>query len=345
MEALPVLAPWQQRVYAGAVDALQRGRLAHGLLWVGPEHLGKRLVAEKLAQRVLCERADGLEPCGACRSCQLYISRAQMDPLETRPDGGLAHPFGHPMHPDATFLGYAWRTTPKPARQLTQISVDQMRQLSERFSKSAQYGRARIALIEPADALNESAANALLKTLEEPEEGRYLWLIAAQPARLPATIRSRCQRIELHLPARSEGLAWLAARGVADALAGDSLDAARGNPGLAADWLANGGIELRREVAADLQALANGREAPHRAAQRWVADGAAPKRLQHAADLVGAEARGLTDPMRTRRLTAWFKAAIRTRELLRSPVRADLAVAALLLQWREDAEASGRPAR
>ncbi|MFZ7096274.1 DNA polymerase III subunit delta' [Luteimonas dalianensis] len=336
------LAPWQQRMYERAVEALDSGRMGHALLLSGPERLGKRAVAERLAQYVLCTAKEGARPCGRCRSCELYAARSQRDPLEHRPDGSLSHPDGHPMHPDAVFVSYAWRMSPSPQRQLTQVSVDQIRELSERLGKSAQYGGGKVAIIEPAEAMNENACNALLKTLEEPQPGRYLWLVAANPMRLPATIRSRCQRLEFRLPPREEALAWLGAQGYDDRAATEALDAARGHPGLAASWLRDGGMELRREVAADLAALARGELAPSEAARRWTAEGAdAVSRLGHAADIAVGKASGLTDPERTRRLAAWFDEANRTRDLLRTTVRADLAVAGLLLRWRELA-AAGR---
>src|SRR5690606_39287788 len=100
--------------------------------------------------------------------------------------------------------------------------------------------------------MSDAAANALLKTLEEPVPGRYLWLLSANPARLPATIRSRCQRLEFRLPPADEAAAWLRARGHADGVATEALAAARGHPGLADAWLRDGGMSLRREVAADL---------------------------------------------------------------------------------------------
>lgn len=337
MSATPTLsAPWQERMYAQAVQALESGRMGHALLLTGPERLGKRAVAERLAQYLLCRSPSSGQPCGSCRSCELYVARSQRDPLELRPDGSPAHPGGHPMHPDAVFVGYAWRMTPSPPRQMTQIGVDQVRELSERLGKSAQYGGAKVAIIDPAEAMNESACNALLKTLEEPQPGRYMWLVAASPMRLPATIRSRCQRLEFRLPARDEALAWLGGQGHDPGAAGEALDAARGHPGLAAAWLRDGGMELRQEVAADLGALARGELAPSEAARRWTADGArASERLAHAADLAAARAAGLTDPGRTRRLAGWFDEANRTRDLLRTTVRADLAVAGLLLRWRE----------
>ncbi|NLA69212.1 MAG: DNA polymerase III subunit delta', partial [Gammaproteobacteria bacterium] len=208
------LAPWQQRMYDQAAAALDAGRMGHALLFCGPAMLGKRLVAERLAQRVLCRSDVAADrPCGRCRACTLYLSRSQKDPLENRPDGSLSHPWGHPGHPDAIFVGHAWRFTPSPARQQTVVSVDQVRQLSERLGTTPQYGDAKVAIVDPADDMNDASANALLKTLEEPVPGRYLWLVSASPAKLPATVRSRCQRLEFRLPPADEAAAWLRQRG------------------------------------------------------------------------------------------------------------------------------------
>ena len=323
-------APWQQRAYTQAVEALVAGRLAHGLLFSGPAGLGQREVAEQLAQRVLCLSPHGEEPCGACRSCALYRLRSQSDPVELRPDGSLALPHGRPGHPDALFVGFAMNE--KTGKPRSELSVEQVRALSAQLALTPQYGEARVALIDPADALNTAASNALLKTLEEPQPGRYLWLIAADTSRLPATIRSRCQKLEFRLPPRDEALAWLQSQGHAKA-ADEALEAARWHPGLAAQWLADGSLDLRRAVADDLRALTQGRASATATAQRWNADDFLALRLRFAADLALEAAGRLTAPARTRRLAAWFAAANRTRDLLRTTVRADLAVAELLLEW------------
>jgi DNA polymerase-3 subunit delta' len=214
--------------------------------------------------------------------------------------------------------------------------IEQIRSLSERLALTPQAGGAQVAIVEPADAVNHAAANALLKTLEEPVSGRYLWLVTARPQALPATIRSRCQRMEFRLPPRAEALAWLQARGHG-AAADEALDAARGHPGLADAWLRDGGLALRKEIGADLAGITRGDLAPLAVAQRWAGDERAGLRLEFAADLALQEAARLTDPRRTRRLATWFDAANRTRALLRTTVRPDLAVAELLLAWRTDA--------
>ena len=343
---MSAFAPWQQRVYEQAAAAVEAGRLGHGLLFCGPEKLGKRAVAERLAQRLLCTQrlVDG-EPCGQCRSCRLFASRTQTDPPELRPDGSLAHPFGRSGHPDLLLVGYEWNEKARPPRLRTELVIEQVRGVSEEMALTPQFGGAKIAIIDPAEAINHAAANALLKTLEEPVPGRYLWLVSSHPARLSATIRSRCQRLEFRVPPREEALAWLSSQGHAASAASEALEAARGHPGLADEWLRAGGLALRRAVGDDLARLARGEATAGDVAQAWVGDDHAGLRLRHAADLALGEASRLTDPARTRSLAAWFDKANRVRELLRTTVRADLAVAELLMGWRAASGAPGKGGR
>ena len=336
------LAPWQQRVYDRAAAALDSGRLGHGLLLCGPAQLGKREVAERLAARVLCEQpvADG-GPCGLCRSCRLLAARSQADPVEVRPDGRLAHPWGHPAHPDLLLIGHAVNHKVRPPRSRTEIVIDQVRALGAQLALTPQYGQARVAILDPGEAINTAAANALLKTLEEPVPGRYLWIIASEPARLSATIRSRCQKLEFRLPERAQAHQWLLQQGHGAAQAGEALDAARGHPGQAHAWLQEGVLELRREVTRGLGEVAAGRTAAPVLAQAWTGDEQAALRLRLAADFALEQAAAnLTDPARTRRLAEWFDRANKARDLLRSTVRADLVVVELLLAWRA---ANARP--
>lgn len=332
MSLLPALSPWQQRAYDHAAAAIDGGHFGHATLITGPALIGKRLVAEHLARRVLCQspRAGG-EACGTCKGCALFASRAQYDPVETRPDGSPSHPWGHSAHPDLLMVGY--EVNAKTGKPRGELVIEQIRTLSEKLSLTAQRDGAQVAIVDPADAINWNAFNALLKTLEEPQPGRYLWLLSSNPARLPATIRSRCQQLDMRLPPRVEALAWLRARGHAPALASEALDAARGHPGLADAWASGDGLALRRTVVEDTRALRNGQASAAEVAQRWVADGRAVERLQHLAELALQEAAGLTDPAATRTLAARFDAANRARDLLRSTVRADLAVAESLLAW------------
>ncbi len=310
--------------------------LGHALLFCGPSRLGKLAVAERLANRLLCtDRTPLGDSCGACRSCRLFASRSQADPVESRPDGSLAFPAGRSGHPDLLQISFAINDKARPPKPRTEIVIDQVRRLSEQMTLSAQFSETKIAIIDPADAINHAGANALLKTLEEPVPGRHLWLVTAHPARLSATIRSRCQRIEFRLPPHAEALRWLEQSGHAPAAASEALEAARGHPGLAEEWLRSDAMSLRRQVAEDLDRVASGDMALVETAQRWAADARVELRLGFAADLALAKAGdGLTDPSRTRSLAEWFERANRARELLRTTVRADLVIVELLRAWR-----------
>ncbi len=309
MSGEATFAPWQQRAYDQTVAALDAGRLGHGLLLCGPAGLGKRALAMRLATHVLGQGGEA----ASARSAQLIAAGT---------------------HPDLHVVSFIPNRTGDKLR--TEIIIEQIREVSQKLALTPQYGVAQVVIIDPADAINRAACNALLKTLEEPAPGRYLWLLSAEPARLPATVRSRCQRLELKLPPRQEALDWLRAQGFAAAAVEEALDAARGHPGLAAQWLRDDGLALRRQVASDLEQLAAGRAGAVELATRWTGDEHADARLRHAADLVLAQASGgLTEPARLHKLAVWFDAANRTRDLLRTTVRADLAVAELLLAWRD----------
>ena len=351
---MSALAPWLQDPLQRALDALVSERLAHALLICGPAHIGKRTFADALAKTLLCrERVEGAA-CGHCRSCVLFDLHAPVDPREVRPDGNLVHPDGRRGHPDFRIVSYELNEKAKPIKMFGVITVDQMRDLGGWFALTSQRGGAQVALIEPANAMNENASNALLKTLEEPMRDRYLLLLCESPMQLSATIRSRCQRVELQPPSAPTGLDWLRARGHDDAVARSALGAARGHPGLAAHWIEQGLLALRESVRADLAAIAAGRKPPLAVAAAWLADDQVEQRLAFAADIaidLHAEASGaysdaavagsarsagarLTVAPDFPKLSAWFDAANRTRALLRTPIRSDLAVAGLLRDWR-----------
>ncbi|MBN8791141.1 MAG: DNA polymerase III subunit delta' [Stenotrophomonas nitritireducens] len=310
-------APWQQRAYEQTVAALDAGRLGHGLLLCGPAGMGKREVAMALASHVL---GAGVDAAGRARNAQLIAAGT---------------------HPDLQVVSFIPNKAGDKLR--TEIVIEQVREISQKLALTPQYGVAQVVIVDPADAINRAACNALLKTLEEPAPGRYLWLVSADPARLPQTIRSRCQRLEFRLPPREEALAWLQRQGHGESAAHEALDAARGHPGLADRWLQGEGMALRRQVADELDKLAAGRIGAVELAQRWSGDEHADLRLRHAADLALRRATdGLTDPERLNKLAAWFDAANRTRDLLRTTVRADLAVVELLLGWTAANQVSSR---
>jgi len=304
------LAPWNLEAWNNLNERRRRGALPHAILLAGPAGLGKREFAEAFARALLCNspREDG-HACDTCRACRFVAAGT---------------------HPDLVRISFELRDDGKPRTELT---VDQMRNLSERLTLTAQFGGAQIALIDPADAMNHAASNALLKTLEEPTPGTIIVLVANTPSRLSATIRSRCQRIEFRVPETKAALQWLAARGVSGKPAADALHASDGNPGLALDWAQGEALKLRGEVAKDLRELNAGVSAAFDVAQRWSRE-ESDLRLRFAASLVQQQGRAqahggealsaggplaLTQAVDLAKLAAWFDRANRTRDLLRGP--------------------------
>jgi DNA polymerase-3 subunit delta' len=170
---------------AGALAQLQRarssGRFPSALLIHDQRGAGGDALAQYAVQLLLCRSPQ--PPCGQCRDCR-QLAAAQ--------------------HPD--YLAVA------PLEDSKQIRVEQIRELSEQLSMTSHGGGGAVALIAPADSMNANAANALLKTLEEPRAGVTLLLVTTQPSRLPATLLSRCQRLQIPRPSRQASLAWLARR-------------------------------------------------------------------------------------------------------------------------------------
>ncbi len=307
--------PWHQAPWAMLQARRARSALPHALLLAGPSGLGKRDFLERLARGLLCEQPVEGDACGHCRACALL-------------EAGT--------HPDRVHVTFELNSSGKPRKE---IVVGQIRALSARLAMASQFGGWQIADVDPADAMNAAAANALLKTLEEPSAASLILLVADAPWRLPATIRSRCQRVDFRLPPDAQALEWLQQAGVEDARG--ALAAAGGNPGLAWQWHEQGMLSEREQVLADLTALAQGRRDRYAVMQRWT-DEALPSRLRFAASAVAEEARrraagepgGLDSRLDADGLGQWFARANRARESLRGPLRVDLVVLELLSHWR-----------
>ena len=313
------LQPWLIPAWNVLAEGLRSGRLHHAPLFAGPRGYGKRALAEAFAAAALCtQRAGDDGACGTCKSCLLVAAGS---------------------HPDLVRVTFELRDDGRPRSELT---IDQMRALGQRLALSSQFGGLQIALVDPADAMNASAANALLKTLEEPATSTIIALVADDASRLPATIRSRCQRIELRAPTREEALAWLKGQGVDSSLAASTLEASMGNPGQAAEWIGEGTLTVREECLADLAALSAGRAQASAIAERWAADRPG-MRLWFAGVLARDEARliaaggpgtlGLTARDEIPKLNAWFGRADRARGLLHTTVRAEGVLLDLLRGW------------
>ena len=248
--------PWLAEPVARAAALGQ----AHAVLIHGPAGAGHLALGLLLAQANLCEQrpagGTGL-PCGRCRACHLVGTRVHPDLLILIPDLLRVQ------------LDWVDDEDSKPAKAETKpskdIRVEQVRQAIAWAQQTSGRGQGKVMLVHPADALNGPAANALLKTLEEPPGRLRLLLTSADPERLLPTVRSRCQRLRLHLPATDTALAWLGGQGVTDAA--PLLRAAGGSPLEALAWAAEGWTaallaDLPRRVAAGDPGALAGRAIP-----------------------------------------------------------------------------------
>lgn len=232
--------PWQAEAWQRLQARRRDDRLPHALLITGAAGIGKGRFAHALAASLLCSRPqeDGT-PCGACQGC---------------------HWFRAGSHPDYGRL--------EPEEPGKAIRVDAVRAFVDGEGLTSQAGGYKLLVIEPAEAMNQAAANSLLKTLEEPVPWTLMLLISSDPGRLPATIRSRCQRLHFDVPAPDLARDWLRRQGVN----GDPdllLALAAGAP-LKARELADPEILAERSKLLDeFAAILAQREDPVALAARW----------------------------------------------------------------------------
>lgn len=173
--------PWQQAPWDRVQAALRNNRLPHALLLAGPRGVGRGHFARGISHFLLCEAPpETRKPCGQCRGC-IQIAAG--------------------LHPNLFLV--------QTAEGKRDIAIDDLRDLMERLHLSSHYGQAKVVIFEPADALNISGVNALLKTVEEPPPATYLLFIAERWRALPATLRSRCQILRLGPPSETQALTWL----------------------------------------------------------------------------------------------------------------------------------------
>ncbi|MEM8984202.1 MAG: hypothetical protein AAGC71_14310 [Pseudomonadota bacterium] len=208
--------PWLANRQAEFHQALAANRRAHAYLLSGPRGVGKRALAAVMSD--------------ACFDAERR---------------GVNAPHRWPEHADFHRIA--------PAEDKTALSVDQVRELIGELAMTAYAGATKVAIIEAADTLSIAAANALLKTLEEPPGDCCIVLIADRLLNLPATILSRCSHWKIAAPSMGDALAWMAHDDRAQAER--ALAMAAGAPLLAADWIANGTIDTWDRLHDELAAL------------------------------------------------------------------------------------------
>ncbi|MGB5257490.1 MAG: hypothetical protein WBN07_09435 [Woeseiaceae bacterium] len=222
---------WQKEFAESWRARVGQGRKPHAVLLLGPTGSGKRLAAAWMAR--------------------LALDSASCPDLPEYPAAVLEHP-------DLRWVS--------PLEDKQSIGIDQVRTLVADLSLTSYSGSGKVAVIEPANIMTDNAANSLLKTLEEPPGDALLILVADRVGRLPATIFSRCQRIEFSPPGEAEALDWLNRLHPGSAWA-EALRAAGGAPVGAITALES--LETSAGLARDLNALGRGDGSPIAVAARW----------------------------------------------------------------------------
>jgi DNA polymerase III subunit delta' len=174
-----MMYPWLHSHYQSMVKAWQQGVMPHALLISGIQGVGKHALADSIVEYILCEDKQGDSACGHCRGCQLSQSG---------------------NHPDWIQLGLEEKSKT--------LKISQIRKLSQQLNQTPYAGR-QVAVVNPACQMNLAAANALLKTLEEPTGKVLLILIVYNASRLPATILSRCQKLHVTINNPELAMTWL----------------------------------------------------------------------------------------------------------------------------------------
>ncbi|MEZ5492031.1 MAG: DNA polymerase III subunit delta' [Gammaproteobacteria bacterium] len=230
MELAPY--PWQRHQWQRLMQQQEGDRLAHAYLLMGECGLGKRHFALSAAARLLCTSPADNKACGNCRSCQLLGSGSNPDLLLVEPEDSKV------------------------------IKIDQVRQLAEFSSKTSHSNSRKVVILQQAEVLNVNAANALLKTLEEPPASTVLLLVSDNPGRLLPTIRSRCQRILFAVPNQQQALEWLAANAPGETGLEGLLLLAANRPVQALELLHSDELQDRDNVLTGLAAVLVGKLDP-----------------------------------------------------------------------------------
>lgn len=316
MHAAAEVYPWLQGHWRFFIQRLKSDRLAHGLLLEGAAGNGKTDLAYLMVGRLLClENQD--QACGKCRSCALFTGGAHPDFFELRPEEGSEF-----------------------------IKVDQVRKLIASLDLTSSISTRKVAYIHPAENMNAASANALLKSLEEPLGNAVLVLVSHNAARLPVTIRSRCQGIAVKQPPASGVLDWLIERsGKPKGQVEAALLAAGGSPLRAETYLGSSAMDAWALVGQALDSLLK-RPASVSMVSSQLAD-LEPDDLwrwlsMYCADLVrnrmaDLPLHGLSDSPKItdKNLLELQKEADVNRQLSTTPVRGDLLLQEWLIKWSE----------
>ena len=226
-------------------SAYSSGRMAHGWLFAGPRGIGKATLAYRLA-RFMFTYPTGHE--------------GGEGGLGVPGDAGASRLVANGSHPDLHVLSSdpdQSQDNKKPVSARGEIKIDQVRALSRVLAQTTGAGGARVCIIDAADALNRNAANALLKSLEEPPANTFFILVAHRPAQVLPTLRSRCRRLDLARLAPGQ-VETMLRQTLGDGIGGDAgeiVTLANGSIGDALRLANEGGLALAREIISLTQTL------------------------------------------------------------------------------------------
>lgn len=221
-----IIYPWMSDHWSFFLQRLENDKLAHALMVEGPAGIGKASLATAMVAKLLC-RENEPGACGHCRSCTLLAAGSHPDYFDLQPEEGKEV-----------------------------IKVDQVRALIGKLDLTTSISERKVACIHPAEKMNAAAANALLKSLEEPAGNTVLILVSDNPARLPVTIRSRCQAISVNQPDSQLVLDWLQSNSdKGPEMNQAALQAAGGSPLRATQYLDSPELDAYGQVRAGLARL------------------------------------------------------------------------------------------
>lgn len=203
--------PWLEPVWQSLVKRQYNDGLPHALMLAGVRGVGKHALALKLAQWLLCDKAQTeklSQSCETCHSCNLWHAGS---------------------HPDITHCD--------PEDGSKQIRIESIRKVNDFLAQTSQISKSQVVIIRPVEVMNINATNALLKTLEEPAGSSYLILEAERYGSVLPTIRSRCQRVVVPAPSLADGVAYLQAQGIDAEQARVALQVSQNAPLSALRWI------------------------------------------------------------------------------------------------------------
>ncbi|MCD6039932.1 MAG: holB [Gammaproteobacteria bacterium] len=234
--------PWQEKQWNLLWEAKTKDRLPHALLFGGALGVGKMQFAEKFGAALLCDQPIMQDTaCGACHACKLISAKS---------------------HPDFILV--------MPEQPGQAIKIDQIRSVVNLSQETTLQGGHRVIIIYPAHAMNQYAANALLKTLEEATPKTLFILISEQNLFLPLTIQSRCQKIIFQKPDHSLALDWLKKQAIESEIDWNlALAVAEGAPLRAISLVTQGVMPIRQAIYNGLSELSQGKVDPLQLAVRW----------------------------------------------------------------------------